>query len=84
MHFPLFRKYSHNRTFFKINSLKDFEELNLIGQSYTLRNFEVKIFTDRIFIQDLIENRNNYWVSIPEEEYEERKAFCIQHLKRIN
>ena len=68
MLFPIYRKYNHNRTFFKITSDKDFEELNIMGNSYFLKNFEVKIFSDRIFILDMIENKNNLWKEITEEE----------------
>ena len=83
MNFPVFRKYSHNRTFFKINSDKNFEELNLIGKTYTLRHFEVKIFSDRVFIQDMIENKDHYWTEISEGEYEEKKAYCLEELKPL-
>jgi hypothetical protein len=83
MIFPIYRKYRHNRTFFKINSEKDFEELNIISQCYTLRHFEVKILPDRVFIQDMIENKNNHWNESDEEEYYLRKSFCEKNLQHL-
>lgn len=83
MDFPLYRKYAHNRTFFKIISEKHFEELTLIGNSYLLRQFEVKIFPDRVFIQDMIENKDNYWLDSFKEEYEAKKTFCLKNLKEF-
>lgn len=83
MEFPVYRKYAHNRTFFKINTEKDFEEINIIGNSYLLRRFEVKIFPDRVFIQDMIENKLNYWVVSSREEYETKKSFCLNNLKPL-
>lgn len=83
MNFPVFRKYSHNRTFFKIHSTMNFEELNLIGNTYILRFFEVKIFSGRIFIQDMIENKDHYWIEISEKEYEEKKSYCQEKLRSL-
>lgn len=83
MKFPVYRKYSHNRTFFKVNSFSDFEELNIIGNYYYLRNFRVKIFSDQWLINDLIENRNNSWIEISQEEYENRRSYCYENLKAL-
>ncbi|MBX9853385.1 MAG: hypothetical protein K2X86_16690 [Cytophagaceae bacterium] len=84
MIFPLYRKYSHERTYFKIVSTNGFEELNIIGKSFILRNFEVKIFTDRIFISDMMENKENLWVEIGAEEYEAKKNYCLANLQMLS
>lgn len=83
MKFPVYRKYPHNKTFFRINSENDFEELNLIGKAYTLRHFTVKIFSDRVFIKDMLENTQRYWIEISEEEYENQQSYCMENLNRI-
>ena len=83
MIFPLYRRYSHGRTYFKIVSDNSFEELNIVGKAFIIRNFEVKIFTDRIFILDMIEKKENLWVEISEEEYEIKKNYCIANLQML-
>ncbi len=80
MNFPVFRKYAHERTFFKINSLNDFEELNIIGNYYSISHFEVKIFSDRTLINDMISNTGNYWKDSKKEEYESMKEYCLNKL----
>ena len=55
MVFPVYRKYPNNKTFFKINSWEEFEELKIIGSKYSIHQYLSKIFTDRILIQDMIE-----------------------------
>ena len=83
MKFPIYRKYSHNRTYFKITSEKNFEELNIIGKTYSLHNFQSKILPDRLFIQDMIDNRNNHWDEISEEEYDQKKTYCTEKLQKV-
>jgi hypothetical protein len=83
MEFPLFRKYSHDRTFFKINSPNDFEELTIIGTWYIYRHFEVKIFSDRVFIQDMIVNDKNHWIESSDEEFQLKKTFCLTKLQAL-
>lgn len=83
MLFPIYRKYKHNRTFFKINSPEDFEELNILGSSYQYKHFKVRIFTDRLFIQDMIDNTKHHWVEITSNEYEGKKTFCMENLTLV-
>lgn len=83
MKFPLFRKYSHDRTFFKINSTNDFEELTILGTLYIYRQFEVKIFSDRVFIQDMITNDKNHWKESTEEEFQLKKTYCLTQLQPL-
>lgn len=73
MKFPLYRKYSHNKTFFKVISEEEFEEIQIQGNGIKKYSFVARILPDRNYIQDLISNKNNNWVEIDEEQYERVK-----------
>lgn len=81
--FPIYRKYPHNRTFFKINSKDEFEELQLIGKHYSIHQIKAKILPDRNFIYDLIYDFKNNWEEISAADYNEMMDFCEKNLKRI-
>lgn len=71
--FPLYRKYSNNKSYFKIISESKFEEIQVLGNKITLHIFEVKILPDRNYIYDLIYNYANHWVICDATEYEQLK-----------
>lgn len=79
--FPIFRKYNHGNTFFKINSKENFDELNIIGSFYIYRNQQAQIFPEFTMIIDMIENENNNWESITEKEFDEKLENCKLSLK---
>lgn len=81
MTFPQFRKYPHNKTFFKINSASDFDELQILGNTFSLTKLVAKILPDRNYINDMLCNTNEYWVLSNEEEFTERLNFCKYNLK---
>ena len=76
MKFPQYRKFTHHRTFFKITSPTAFEELNIIGEKYSLTRFTATIFPDFTLINDLIENRDQRWEIISEAEYVQALNTC--------
>lgn len=78
--FPLFRKYSHDKTYFKINSKENFDELMIIGSFYIFRNQQARILPEYTLIIDMIENEANNWLEINELEFEEKLAFCKNEL----
>jgi hypothetical protein len=55
MQFPLFRKYSDNLTYFRIDSETEFIELKRLGNYYSKTKVLAKIYSDRVYINDLIE-----------------------------
>ena len=59
--FPLYRKYPHGRTWFRILSESEFEELVILGSQYHLKRFEAKTFVDRHLVSDLIANEGSHW-----------------------
>jgi hypothetical protein len=71
--YPQYRKYSNNKSFFKILSPNLFEEIQLLGNKKTLHKFEAKILPDRNFIQDLTFDYKNHWLICDQEEYENLK-----------
>jgi len=81
--FPKYRKYAHERTYFKILSAEHFEELAIHGSFYSLRPFRAQIHPDRVLINDMIQNHNNHWLESNEKEYEEKVAYCKQKLKEL-
>jgi hypothetical protein len=54
MTFPQYRKYSNSKVFFKINSDSNWSEIQIVGNHYQYRNFNVSLHPDRMFVLDLI------------------------------
>jgi hypothetical protein len=74
LNFPLFRKYPNNKSFFKITDEDRFEELKRTGPLKDHFEFKAKIHPDRVFIQDMIEMTNGFWVESSAEEWELENA----------
>lgn len=70
MTFPQFRKYTNSKSYFKIISSTQWEEIQLIGSNAFLTVFEVKIMPDRNFLNDMLANEGNHWAVIDEQEYD--------------
>src|SRR5690606_24211854 len=81
--FPVFRKYPDQKTFFKIESNNHLVELKIIGKSFLVTRIEAKILPERILIQDLIEAKENGYLKIEEEEFEQQWKFCHDQLKPL-
>jgi len=69
MNFPLYRKYPDNKTFFKIISEKEFEEISYIGNKQLVQKVEAITYAERLYISDMLENKQGYYEVISEEEY---------------
>ena len=68
--FPQFRKYPNNKSFFKVFSPDEFEEIQVLGKNYLKTRIKAKILPDRNFIADMIAAENN-WVKVEAKEYDE-------------
>ena len=68
--YPQYRKYSNNKSFFKIISETEFEEIQVLGIKTTIHAFKAKILPDRNYIYDLIHNYKAHWIKCSPEEYE--------------
>lgn len=71
--FPQYRKYANRKSFFKIISATEFEEIQILGKKITLHVFETKILPDRNYIHDLIYNYKSHWELSNKEEFETLK-----------
>lgn len=70
INYPIYRKYKNNKSYFKIISKEEFEEIQVLGNTYTLYHFKAKILPDRNLIEDLSINYEAYCDVISEKEYE--------------
>jgi hypothetical protein len=68
--YPQYRKYLNGKSYFKIISSTEWEEIQVIGNKYLLNKFTVKIMPDRNYIHDMTFDYENNWMVIEEEEYE--------------
>ena len=67
--FPQYRKYKNEKSFFKISSLTEWEEIQIVGSKKLLYHFTVKILPDRNFINDMLWGYEENWVKIEEMEH---------------
>jgi hypothetical protein len=79
--FPLFRRYLHGNTYYRINSQDNFDELMVIGRFYVLKDFQAKILPEYQLIVDLIDNVDNRWETIAEKNFDIKLDFCKKNLK---
>jgi len=68
--FPIYRKYDHNRSFFKIISEEEFIQIDIIGIHYLQTFLKAKAYPELLYIQDMIALKNKHWVASTKEEYE--------------
>ena len=76
--YPQYRKYLHEKTFFKIINPENFEEITWVGNRCGIQQFEVKILPDRNFIFDMTFDYEKNWLQISAEEYVAAKTKCEQ------
>ena len=79
--FPLFRRYMHGDTYYRINSQENFDELMVIGKFFVYKNFQARILPEYQLIIDLLDNTENRWESIEEKDFDEKLNYCIENLK---
>ncbi|MBN8702392.1 MAG: hypothetical protein J0M08_04975 [Bacteroidetes bacterium] len=67
--FPQYRKYLNGKSYFKIMSNKEFEEVQLIGNKKIKHSIQAKILPDFNYINDMLQCLDGHWVEIEEQEY---------------
>jgi hypothetical protein len=67
LNFPLFRKLSNGKSFYKIISKTSFEEIQLIGTKSFKRKIHATQFPEMMLIQDIIQLIEPYQLSSEEE-----------------
>lgn len=68
--FPQYRKYSNNKNYFKIYSLLEFEEIQVIGSKHIHRKITAVQFPEKNHIIDLLLLKQDHILTINREEYE--------------
>lgn len=81
--FPIYRKYSDHKRFFKITNYEHFVELSIMGNYYQLSDFRAQILPDRNFIRDMIDNEGGYWNTSSAEEYDQWVSYCKTNLQEL-
>jgi hypothetical protein len=82
--FPIYRKAAGGRSYYKILSLTEVLELQIIGTRYTWHHLLANIYPEKVFIGDLIDCTNNSFIRIMEEEYSEFIEHCKSSLEEWN
>ena len=70
MQFPIYRKYSNNKVFFKVISKEAFDEITLIGSKTILQHINATTYAEKLFIMDMIEMREGNWLGSSDKEFE--------------
>lgn len=74
IHFPLYRKYKNNKSYFKIIHAGLFEEIQIIGSKKVIKQTEAKLFPEVVFVRDLALNYHHMADEISETEYMQLKG----------
>jgi hypothetical protein len=82
--FPVYRKLSDNKTFYKIHSPKNFLEIKLMGKFYFRNEIEAKQFPEMLLINDMIKLEVGGWIAIDEIEFEEFYKFIEKNYELKN
>lgn len=67
--FPVYRKYKNNRSYFKILSRNQFEEIQIIGTKAKVNLITANQFPEMNHIYDLVYNHEGLGSEITENEY---------------
>lgn len=70
MEFPQYRKYKNNLSYFKIHGLEHFTEYKKFGSAWEKIEIVAKILPDRNYIADMLNDYEQYWDKIEEEDFE--------------
>jgi hypothetical protein len=80
--YPLFRKRTDGKTFYKIFSDLEFEELKILGKKYTILRTTATQYPEKLYIMELIEASNSI-EKLNDLQYSEILNFCQSNLQKI-
>ncbi len=69
--FPQYRKLSNNKVFYCIKNDREFEEIQIIGQSAQLHRIVAKQYPEMLRIQDLLNLSMEGYLTSTRDEYEQ-------------
>lgn len=77
MKFPLYRKYSNEKSYFEIIDKNSFTELkHLSKDQWEINHFKANNYFDHLYIEQLIEAENEHFITIEAEEFNTIKAIA--------
>ncbi len=71
--FPQYRRYKNGLSYFKILSLIEFEEIQVIGEKRIVNRIIAEQYPEKVFINDLLFKYEGFAEEISEEEYVKAK-----------
>jgi hypothetical protein len=79
--FPLFRKRLGDKTYYKILSESEFEELKIVGKKYAILHIKATKYPEKLYISDLIKAGNSI-ECLDDLEYSEILMYCQSNLQK--
>ena len=74
--FPLYRRLSHGRNYYRIDAPDQLTELMIVGNSWMEILLEARQYPERMFIRDLIELVMPGMEEITEEQFQTFREYC--------
>ncbi|HWY37408.1 MAG TPA: hypothetical protein VNY73_02545 [Bacteroidia bacterium] len=68
--FPQYRRYKNGLSYFKILSLTEFEEIQVIGTKRILNRVTAGQYPEKVFVHDMLFKYVDFAVEIKKEEYD--------------
>ena len=68
--FPYYRKLSNNKSFYRINDDKNFEEIQIIGSSKRYYKHFAEQYPEMLRIQDMINLHEGHFLVLQKEEWD--------------
>ena len=70
--FPQYRRYKNGLSYFKILSLTEFEEIQVIGEKLLVNRVIAGQYPEKVFINDLLFKYEDFAEEIDEKQYKEK------------
>ena len=80
--FPAYRKFPSGKSWFKIISPHEFEEIQVFGRYYTEYHLEAQIYPDHVRIADMLACKDGHWEAVSEADYDSFVENCRKTLKK--
>jgi len=74
--FPLYRRYKHGRTWFKVTGEDTCWQLDIIGNYYSYQQFKAVAYPEKQYLHQMIHQYEEYWEEADEREFETTLKKC--------
>ena len=68
--YPIYRKRKNNRSFYKINSAYQFDEIQIMGTKYILYSFTISQYPEIVMLMEMIAMENDLYQELDKDEWE--------------